>query len=83
MNTTYHRFSVFQGAFSYQHCGDRTPAGINFGFDHMTDGRLIGIGLEFQNLSLERYHFKQSIDSLFFLGGYVQENRVTAPIFRS
>ena len=70
-----------QGAALNQHGGDRTPAAIELGFDHGTFGRTVGVGLEVEQIGLQRHHFQELVEVGLVLGGHFDVDDVAAEGF--
>ena len=56
-----------QRAVAHQHGGHGTAAAIEIGFEHIADGRTVGIGLQIQHVGHQQNHFEQQIQVRFRL----------------
>ena len=70
-----------QGAALHQHGRDRTAAAIELGFDHGAFGGALGIGLEVEDIGLQRDHFEQTVEIGLVLGGDLDIDDVAAERF--
>ena len=56
-----------QRTVAHQHGGHRSAPAIEIGFEHVADGRTIGIGLQIQHVGHQQNHFEQKIEIGFGL----------------
>ena len=60
--------------------GSGTTTRLDLSLNHACTGGLVGVCLEFQNLSLKGHHLKQIIDSLPGVRGNLTNHGLPAPI---
>src|SRR5207249_4804585 len=76
------RVSLAQAAVLDQRGGDRTATAVEPAFDDDSLGGAARVGLELQDLRLERGHLEQLVDAGPHLGRRRYEDRLAAPLLR-
>ena len=71
-----------QGSVLHQQGGHGTAAAIQLGFENHAGCRTVRRGFEFLQVRHQADHFHQQVQIRFLLGGDVDEDRGSAPVFR-